>query len=56
MIRGIWCGILTGNDAGWFCEVYKVEMLGEVARGCYHQPPKPPWLMVKVGGLAHRNA
>jgi len=38
-------------DTGCFCEVCKVAMLGEVAGGCYHQPPKPPWSMVKLRGL-----
>jgi len=51
VIGGIGCGILTGHDTGCFSEVCKVAMSGEVAGGHYHQPPKPPWSMVKLEGL-----
>jgi len=32
-----------------------VASLGEVAGEVHHQPPKPPWSMVKIGRVARRT-
>jgi len=56
VIGDVWCCILTGDDTKGFCKVCKVAMLGEVARRHYHQPPKPPWSMVKLEGLHVENS
>ncbi len=43
------------DGPGCFCGVLQVVMVGEVARGHCHEPPKPPLSMVRFGGLACRN-
>jgi len=42
-------------DAGKLHLMNMVAMLGKVAGEAHHQPPKPPWLMVKIEKDACRN-
>jgi len=43
------------ETAGELLSMNKVALLGEVAGEMHCQPPKPPWLLVKIEGVADRK-
>jgi len=51
IVQGSLVLILLKHRTRGFGGVCPVAMVGEVTWGHYHQPPKPPWLMVNLEDL-----